>query len=34
MTGWQYFYSVPIYWLIYIFCDWLTKRDTYEALST
>ncbi|MFC0211614.1 CBO0543 family protein [Paenibacillus chartarius] len=30
LTGWQYYYSAPIYILLYVFCDWLTKRDTYE----
>lgn len=34
MTGWQYYYSVPIYWLIFIVCDWVAKRDTYDALAT
>ncbi|WP_042455524.1 CBO0543 family protein [Neobacillus dielmonensis] len=29
LTGWEYYYSVPIYALIYMFCHWLTNRDTY-----
>lgn len=33
MTGWKYIYSAPIYALIFIFCDWLTKRDTFERVS-
>lgn len=32
LTGWKYYYSVPIYALLYMFCDWLTKRDSYEHL--
>lgn len=30
LTGWEYYYSVPIYALMYLFLDWLTKRDSYE----
>lgn len=32
MTGWEYIYSVPIYAIIFIFCDWLTKRDSFEGV--
>ncbi|MFD1607384.1 CBO0543 family protein [Oceanobacillus luteolus] len=32
MTGWEYIYSVPIYAIIFIVCDWLTKRDTFEKV--
>ncbi|WP_052522566.1 MULTISPECIES: CBO0543 family protein [Caldibacillus] len=32
MTGWEYIYSVPIYAIIFIFCDWLTKRDSFERV--
>jgi hypothetical protein len=30
LTGWKYSFSVPIYALIYIFAEWLTKRDAYS----
>jgi hypothetical protein len=30
LTGWEYIYSLPIYALIYIFADWLTKRDSFS----
>jgi hypothetical protein len=30
LTGWEYIYSVPIYALIFLICDWLTKRDSFE----
>lgn len=30
LTGWHYAYSVPIYALIFLFADWLTKRDAYS----
>lgn len=33
MTGWEYVYSAPIYALIFIFCDWLTKRNHFEKTS-
>ncbi|WP_010531356.1 CBO0543 family protein [Lentibacillus jeotgali] len=33
MTGWEYVYSIPIYTVIYIVCDWLTKREAFEWLS-
>ncbi|TFJ92419.1 CBO0543 family protein [Lentibacillus salicampi] len=33
MTGWTYVYSIPIYAVIYIFCDWLTKRKAFERLT-
>lgn len=30
LTGWKYTYSLPIYALIYIFAEWLTKRETFS----
>lgn len=30
MTGWHYIYSILPYALIYIFAEWLTKRDTFQ----
>lgn len=33
MTGWGYVYSVPVYALIFIFCDWLTKKNGFEKVS-
>jgi hypothetical protein len=30
MDGWKYTYSIPIYALIYLFADWLTKRDHFS----
>lgn len=30
LTGWRYTYSLPIYALIYLFADWLTKRETFS----
>lgn len=30
LTGWEYVYSLPIYALIFLFADWLTKRETYS----
>ncbi|GAA0615450.1 hypothetical protein GCM10009001_35940 [Virgibacillus siamensis] len=33
MTGWISIFSIPIYAIIYMFCDWLTKRESFERLS-
>lgn len=33
MSVWEHIYSVPIYALIFIFCDWLTKRTAFEKVS-
>ncbi|UOR13511.1 CBO0543 family protein [Halobacillus amylolyticus] len=33
MTGWEYIYSVPIYTLVYLFCHWLTRRESFESLD-
>ncbi|WP_077211979.1 CBO0543 family protein [Bacillus dakarensis] len=30
LTGWHYICSLPIYALIYIFADWLTKREAFS----
>ncbi|MDQ0230086.1 CBO0543 family protein [Metabacillus malikii] len=32
LTGWKYTYSLPIYALIYLFADWLTKRESFSEL--
>lgn len=34
MTGWHFYYSIPIYSLIYLFCDWLAKRDAYARVDS
>ncbi|GGJ81675.1 hypothetical protein GCM10007063_00110 [Lentibacillus kapialis] len=33
MTGWTYVYSIPIYAVIYAFCDWATRRNAFERIS-
>ncbi|WP_449620357.1 CBO0543 family protein [Robertmurraya sp. Marseille-Q9965] len=30
LTGWKYICSLPIYALIYLFADWLTKRESFS----
>lgn len=30
LTGWRYTYSLPIYALIFLFADWLTKRSAFS----
>ncbi|ASK61918.1 hypothetical protein CFK37_06970 [Virgibacillus phasianinus] len=32
LTGWQYIYSVPIYVIIYVICDYLANRVTFEKI--
>lgn len=32
LTGWEYIYSAPIYAVIYLFCDWLTKRSSFHEV--
>jgi hypothetical protein len=32
LTGWKYSFSVPIYAVIYLFADWLTKRKAFSEV--
>lgn len=33
LTGWQYIYSAPIYFLLYLFFDYISKRVTFEPMD-
>ncbi|WP_343270632.1 CBO0543 family protein [Lentibacillus songyuanensis] len=33
MTGWHYIYSLPLYFLLFLFCDAMAKRTSFQPVS-